>query len=121
MPISSMSFTGRMEYCVCIARALTCLFALSPTIFALEIPPLVPAPREVKWAEGSPLALPPESVAIVIGQKAADPEREAARLLQEFVAKTVCAELASAGRGRGKALPQHPGAAGPANDVSARG
>jgi hypothetical protein len=50
-------------------------------------PTLVPTPREVKWSSELPVSLPSGAVAIVIGKQAADPEKEAARLLKENVAK----------------------------------
>jgi len=52
-----------------------------------ETPILVPAPREVKWSSASPVSLAPGTVAIVVGKQATDPEKEAARLLKEYVEK----------------------------------
>lgn len=52
-----------------------------------DTPTIVPTPREVKWSAEPPTSLASGAVAIVIGKQAADPEKEAARLLAEFVAK----------------------------------
>ena len=57
----------------------SCLLAETPTI--------VPTPREVTWSSEPPANLASGAVDIVIGKQAADPEKEAARLLAEFVAK----------------------------------
>ena len=66
---------------------LVVLAAALVTLVRAEPPPaLVPPPREVNWA-GADVPLAPNSVAIVIGRNSADPEREGARLLQEYVAK----------------------------------
>ncbi|MDW8308994.1 MAG: hypothetical protein RMK20_06440 [Verrucomicrobiales bacterium] len=48
---------------------------------------LVPAPREVRWFDAPPAKITAESVAIVLGAQATEPEQEAARLLREYVAK----------------------------------
>ena len=52
-----------------------------------ETPTIVPTPREVKWSAEPPANLAPGAVAILIGKQAADPEKEAARLLKEYVSK----------------------------------
>jgi len=48
---------------------------------------LVPAVQEVRWLEEAPVVLGPEQVAIVIGDRASEPERYAAETLQRTVAK----------------------------------
>ena len=60
---------------------------LGTAALAGETPVLVPPPREVKWSAAAPARLAPEAVAIVLGSKATAPEQQAARLLQEAVAK----------------------------------
>ena len=70
-------------YCL---GALVLMF-LAPSLLAAETPTIVPTPREVKWSSEPPINLPSGTVAIVIGKGAADPEKEAARLLKEYVAK----------------------------------
>ena len=55
--------------------------------------PLVPAPREVKWSAEPPLELPEGATVIATGANAAEPEREAARMLGEFVARRFGREL----------------------------
>ena len=62
---------------------------LLPPLLLLAVEPatLVPPPREVKWSTEAPVNLTPGAVAIVIGRQAAAPEQQAARLLQEAVAK----------------------------------
>ncbi len=58
---------------------ISCLLAETPTV--------VPTPQEVKWSAEPPAGLAPGTAAIVIGKQATDPEKEAARLLKEYVAK----------------------------------
>ena len=48
---------------------------------------LVPLPQQVKWSTATPLKLPVDQVAIVIGAKATEPERYAAETFQATVAK----------------------------------
>jgi len=60
---------------------------LSSTVLAGEAPVLVPPPREVKWSVEPPAKLVSGAVAIVMGRQATAPEQQAARLLQEAVAK----------------------------------
>ena len=54
---------------------------------AAEPPTLVPPPQEVKWSAEPPAKLMPDTVAIVLGTQASDPEQQAARLLAEAVSK----------------------------------
>lgn len=56
-------------------------------LLAGQVPELVPAPREVKWSAEPPARLTAGTVAIVVGRQAAAPEHQAARMLQETVAK----------------------------------
>lgn len=65
------------------------LFAcfVSTAIFAAQTPTLVPTPREVKWAAEAPVSIVSDSVAIVLGKQASEPEQHAAVLLTEFVHK----------------------------------
>jgi hypothetical protein len=70
----------------------TALLAVSATARADALgaagrPSLVPTPREVRWLDAPPATIQPGAVAIVLGERATDPEQEAARLLRETVAK----------------------------------
>jgi len=69
------------------AAAIALLLSLVTSLVASEGPALVPTPREVKWSAEPPAKLVPGTVAIVMGSQAAAPEHQAARLLQEAVAK----------------------------------
>jgi hypothetical protein len=77
-------FTKRL--CPAWARALA-LMILGASCLLADTPAIVPTPREVKWSAEPPASLAPGAVAIVIGKQAADPEKEAARLLKEYVTK----------------------------------
>jgi transposase len=59
--------------------------ACGATLVAGEPPTLVPPPQELKWSAELPVKLAPDSVAIVLGAQASDPEQQAARLLAEAV------------------------------------
>jgi len=49
--------------------------------------PLVPSPKEVRWADGPGIPLEDGGVAIVIGDKAREPAKAAADLLRRRVSK----------------------------------
>jgi len=63
------------------------LLAIGQSLAAANLPALVPSPREVKWSSQPAVSLAPGTVAIVLGRQATAPEQQAARLLQEAVAK----------------------------------
>lgn len=65
------------------------LFAciVSTAVLAAQPPTIVPTPREVKWSAEAPASIASDSVAIVLGKQATDPEQHAAYLLAEFVQK----------------------------------
>jgi hypothetical protein len=48
---------------------------------------LVPQPKEVAWSDESPLELPADGVAIVLGQRAVPAEAAAADMLHRYVAR----------------------------------
>jgi hypothetical protein len=50
-------------------------------------PALVPAPAQVGWADAPPLRLTEGQVAIVLGEKATQPEQSASDLLRRNVQK----------------------------------
>src|ERR1043166_282910 len=89
--ISGIKTEGlRLEAVQLLVRTLAvAMMVLGPKLIAGEPPVLVPAPREVKWSvpTGSGVILAPDTVAIVLGNQASEPEQEAARLLRDFVAK----------------------------------
>lgn len=64
------------------------ILALFFTSFAAAGPEklLVPAPKQVNWAAQAPVPLEEGDVAIILGDKAVEPERQAARMLHERVA-----------------------------------
>lgn len=60
---------------------------LGEAAVAVQPPSLVPTPHEVRWSSEPPAVFAPDSVAIVLGQSASEPEQHAAKLLAEFVAR----------------------------------
>lgn len=69
------------------AALLAAALVLSSESLTAQPPATVPTPREVKWSSEPPAIIAADSVAIVLGKKATDPEQHAAVLLAAFVQK----------------------------------
>jgi hypothetical protein len=70
-----------------ISLAVAFAVVAAPVVVAADTPLLVPPPKHVTWSSDEPLGLEAGTVAIVLGDHAAAPERYAAELLQQHVAK----------------------------------